>query len=214
MINNPSLTELGKMYGTDKIGSHTYLPIYEQYFDPIRDKKIRLLEIGYGGYANPDAGGESARMFADYFSEGEIVVTDIYPKNLKPNDRFIFKQGSQTDLLLMQGLGNFDIVIDDGSHNSSDVIISFCGLFPLLNDGGIYIVEDTQTSYWPECSPNMKSMEYFKSLCDGLNYNEVRRQGYQPTYFDQNIFAIHFYHNLIIVLKGDNTEPSNVVHNG
>jgi spermidine synthase len=39
--------------------------------------------------------------------------------------------------------GSFDIIIDDGSHMNRDVIKSFELLFPLLNDNGIYIVEDT-----------------------------------------------------------------------
>ena len=56
-------------------------------------------------------------------------------------------------------------------------------------------------------------MEFFKKLADGLNYNEISRKGYIPTYFDKHIFSIHFYHNLVIILKGDNTEPSNITHN-
>ena len=38
---------------------------------------------------------------------------------------------------------SFDIILDDGSHSNKDVINSFELLFPLLNDNGLYIVEDT-----------------------------------------------------------------------
>ena len=39
--------------------------------------------------------------------------------------------------------GIFDIILDDGLHINRDVIKSFEVLFPLLNDNGIYIIEDT-----------------------------------------------------------------------
>ena len=51
-------------------------------------------------------------------------------------------------------------------------------------------------------------MGYFKSLTDGLNYKEFVHGKYEPTYFDQNIISIHFYHALIIIHKGANNEGS------
>ena len=45
--------------------------------------------------------------------------------------------------LLQNKYGPFDIIIDDGSHINRDVIVSFEQLFPLLNDKGLYIIEDT-----------------------------------------------------------------------
>lgn len=39
--------------------------------------------------------------------------------------------------------GTFDVILDDGSHINKDVIQSFELLFPLLNDNGLYVVEDT-----------------------------------------------------------------------
>lgn len=212
-----TLTDLALKHGTDKFGGgHSYTCIYEMYLDPIRDKEIRLLEIGYGGYENPDCGGESARMWADYFKNGKIIVTDIYPKNLKPGDRFTFKQGSQTDEKFMTSLGRFSICLDDGSHISKDMIASFEIMFPLLEDGGIYIIEDVQTSYFKEYNHEglPTTMGYFKGLTDGLNHAEIRdRPNYVPTYFERNIFSIHYYHNLIIIMKGENMEPSNIVRN-
>lgn len=56
-------------------------------------------------------------------------------------------------------------------------------------------------------------MGYFKSLIDGLNHRELIKPGYVATYFDLNIESIHFYHNLIFIHKGDNSEDSNVVEN-
>lgn len=216
-----TLTELAIKYKTDKMGGHTYCPIYEQYFNHLRHKPIRLLEIGYGGwskengYNEPNLGGESACMFSAFFDhpDSEINVVDILPKNVKDKG-YTFHQGSQTDISFMMQFPGMSIIVDDGSHRSADVINTFKFMFPTMNNHGIYVIEDTQTSYWKEMSPNQPTtMEYFKSLCDGLNYNEIPRKGYNPIYFDMNILSIHFYHNLIFVFKGDNTEPSNTIRN-
>jgi hypothetical protein len=49
-------------------------------------------------------------------------------------------------------------------------ILTFKTLFPYLRKGGIYIVEDTTTSYWKEYKNNpISPMEYFKSLVDDVN---------------------------------------------
>ena len=39
-------------------------------------------------------------------------------------------------------------MIDDGGHTMEQQIVSIETLFPLLADGGVYLVEDTHTSYW------------------------------------------------------------------
>ena len=211
-----TLTQIGRETGTDKIGPHTYLPIYEQYFDHLRHKPIRLLEIGYGGwsskngYNEPNLGGESALMFATYFDhpDSEIIIIDIQHKNIPKNAPFKYFQGSQSDADFIRQFTDINILIDDGSHRSEDQITTFETMFPLMPDGGIYVIEDTQTSSWPELSPGRKATDYFKERTDRLNYKEIRG-GREGDYFDEHIFSIHFYHNLIFIFKGDNTEPSN-----
>lgn len=82
------------------------------------------------------------------------------------------------------------------------------------------MVEDTQTSYWSfvdndqwggssDLTAPHTSMNFFKSLVDGLNYEEFTLDEYTPTYFDEHIIAMHFYHNLVFVCKGLNNEGSN-----
>ena len=43
---------------------------------------------------------------------------------------------------------SYDLIIDDGSHVSKDIITSFARYFPLLKSGGMYIIEDLHASYW------------------------------------------------------------------
>jgi demethylmacrocin O-methyltransferase len=192
-------------------------------------KNLGFLEIGVGGYendekgyANSSLGGESLRFWKDYFPHTTIFGIDIQDKSALQEDRIVILQGSQTDedflARVVKRIGSLDIVIDDGSHINSHVIQTFRFLFPLLNDGGIYVIEDTQTSYWPTDgyggdSRNLNNpgtmMGFFKCLVDGLNHAEFDLEHYTPTYFDQHIVSVHFYHNLIFIYKGQNDCPSN-----
>jgi hypothetical protein len=218
------LEELAKKYGTDKISGHSYIEHYTTHFADRKNDPVRLLEIGVGGYEDPDAGGASLRMWRDYFQNGKIHGIDIHKKNIS-EDRIHVHIGSQTDRgflhSVVESMGGLDLVVDDGSHVNADVIATFQILFPLLSDNGIYVVEDTQTAYWKDYGGDFpadrggkasgSSMEFFKMLTDGLNHVEFIKPGYEPTYFDKMIKSMHFYHNLLFIYAGPNTEPSNIV---
>ncbi|GAB3833081.1 hypothetical protein ACFPIJ_21715 [Dactylosporangium cerinum] len=211
------LTELAMFYGSDKWGMHRYTPHYEFHLGGHRDRAVRLLEIGVGGHRDPYSGGASLRMWEEYFPRGLIYGVDIFDKRPLNRGRVRTFQGHQADHgfldTLLSETGELDIVIDDGSHINSHVIASFCSIFPHLRDGGLYVVEDVQTSYWPgyggssvELNDPSASMGFFKAMVDGLNYEEYIGIDYRPTYTDLKIVNISFYHNLIFVRKGDNRE--------
>ena len=107
--------------------------------------------------------------------------------------------------------GPFDIVIDDGSHVNRHVHHSFRTLWPHLAPGGLYVVEDLQTSYWPswgghpDATPPT-SMGLLKSFVDGLNRAEVGDPRGEGTYLERNISGISFHHNIAFVEKGLNAE--------
>jgi len=219
-----NLDKLGKIYRTDKIGCHYYTPLYQLHLKRFKFKRINLLEIGVGGYENQFEGGSSLRMWKKYFPFGKIFSLDIYDKSALQENRIKIFQGSQVDSDFLEKvtdeIGSLDIIIDDGSHINEHVIETFKLLFPKLKDGGIYIIEDTQTSYWLDFggdSENLNNpktmMNFFKSLVDSLNNKEFVLANYQQSYFDKKIVSMHFYHNLIFIYKGNNDEKSNMVVN-
>jgi hypothetical protein len=215
------LRELATKHGTDKWGRHWYAQHYQTHFAPRRHEALDLLEIGVGGYEDPAKGGESLRMWKEFFPNGRIYGLDIHDKTAFEEDRIRIFRGSQVDpetlAHVLEASGGFDIIIDDGSHRTEHVIASFELLFPKLRDGGIYAVEDMQTSYWPRYGGSTDddaphtSMAFFKRLADGLNHAERIRPGYIPTFFDLNIASIHFYHNMVFVCRGRNDAESNVM---
>jgi demethylmacrocin O-methyltransferase len=203
-MSSNNLRKLAFINNTDK-GSHGYVEFYDKYFRSLRKKKLSILEIGV-------AGGGSLRMWKYFFPKSMIYGIDICDKSALQEKRITIFKGDQSDEVFLRDvfskIGSLDIIIDDGSHMNAHVISSFRTLFPLLNEGGVYVVEDLQTSYWPkyggdnENLQNPKTtMNYFKSLTDGLNYQEFRRKDYEPSYFETHIASIHFYHNMIVIYK-------------
>ena len=208
------LTKLANLHGvdridaTDKAAGHSYTQHYHYHFSYMRSQKVRLLEIGIGGYENPNLGGSSLRMWKDYFPLGQIVGLDYYPKPGVAEDRIKTYAGSQASPLVIAEVLNgiegkeFDIIIDDGSHRPEHVIATFWMLFQHVSPNGWYVIEDVQTSYWPSfggaIAPQTRApttMEFFKSLIDGVNWEEVHQPGYDPTYMEKNILGLHFYHH-------------------
>lgn len=126
------MTQRAIDHGTDKY-EHGYLDFYRANF-PHEPKKI--LEIGVKT-------GASIRLWLDVFPEAEIHAVDLFQEfDIPFTDRRVkWYQGNQCDWQLLEQLRreNFDVIIDDGSHNSRDQMITFFGLF----NGKPYFIEDT-----------------------------------------------------------------------
>jgi demethylmacrocin O-methyltransferase len=154
-------------------------------------------------------------MWKRFFPNSHIVGIDLHDKSHLSEPRIDVIQCDQTDAAklteISQRYGGFDIIIDDGSHLNEHVILTFHILFPLLKNVGYYVIEDLQTAYWPSwgATKGKSSMDFLKSLLDGLNHvdNPFLEQ---PSYFDQHITEIAFFHNLCLIRKAGNDEPSNV----
>jgi hypothetical protein len=210
---------LAALCGTDKFGMHYYTPVYEALMGPHRGRLISLIELGVGGYANT-VGGESLMMWAAYFRKGRIYGVDIEDKTRLSEGRIKVFQCSQVDrdglTRLCADIGPCDFIIDDGSHINAHQIESFRILWPFVRDGGCYIVEDVQTSYWPSYggasigSPGHQDscMTYFKSLADSVNAAEFLTP--PQVEVDRTIGSIAFHHNLIVITKDVRVRSSNM----
>jgi len=129
----------------DKGTTHSYIDYYAEVLEPYRDTAKRVLEIGI-------AYGHSHNMWVEYFTKASIVGNDISDWFRHPNkpegaylDPRIYRiHGDSTDHAIWFDEGPFDVIIDDGSHMVEDQIATFKNLWPLLNSGGIYIIEDVK----------------------------------------------------------------------
>jgi hypothetical protein len=211
------LSQLGLKYGTDKADQHWYTPEYDRRFAELREAPIHLLEIGIGGYTDPDSGGESLRMWRDYFTNPDAVLVglDIHAK--APIDGCEVVQGDQTsraDLdALAERFGPFDIIIDDGSHIPNDVMQSWVVLWDHLTSPGWYVIEDLMTSYWPPFGGSSVRtgdtvIGFLQGLIDRIHYKEFDIPAYNPNRFDRTVVGLEIAHNIAFLRKGDNATPS------
>ena len=201
-MNNPS---------TDK-WVH-YFNIYKENFSRYKNKKITILEIGV-------LNGGSLKMWQNYFSpDSTIAGIDIISKCKKyEKDNIKIYIGDQTDInflgSVIKEIGTPDIIIDDGGHTCNQQITSFDYLFQHLNNQGIYLVEDTHSSYHPNFQDRhdgLTFMEYAKSLSDQLNlwnknhdykiYKKEVKEKINMPYFTKNIYKIAFYNSIVAFYK-------------
>jgi len=143
-----NLIDLAAKYGTDKL-QHGYIPFYEKH---LPKEPRRILEIGVRE-------GRSLAMWAEYFPNAEIHGLDLFIENssLKVREQLAkwrddndglsqeniyLHNGNQCDWQILEELRkyDFDVIIDDGSHNSRDQLMTFFGLF----NGKHYFIEDLQ----------------------------------------------------------------------
>lgn len=212
------LDDIAKRHGTDKSSdSHGYSRLYERYFASFPKQGGAILELGWGGHEDPDAGGASARMWRDWLPRWTVVCIDNETKNVT-DEGIQFRQGSQADpkfiASLVKEFGPFDAIVDDASHVSSLTIESFRLLWPALKPGGWYVVEDTHSGYhdfWygkAEANPdpdgktttgNRTTMQFLRRLADEVNFADRDSEWDlfpKEFWLGYNVEEIHFHYNI------------------
>lgn len=152
-----------------------YLSEYDRLFSDYRDRPVRLLEIGVQN-------GGSLELWSAYFPNAlHIVGCDINPECVRlryADQRISVVVGdANTDGVearIAAACPGFDLILDDGSHRSDDIVRSFVRYFPRLVDGGLFVVEDLHCSYWGAFKGGLydpaSSMAFFKGLIDVINH--------------------------------------------
>jgi cephalosporin hydroxylase len=185
-----------------------YLDIYERHLSCYRNKPFFFLEIGVFD-------GGSLDMWRHYFgNEATIVGIDINQECARrvdpPN---LVRIGSQADPKFLQGViaefGPPDVVLDDGSHMASHQRASFNALFPAVKEGGLYIIEDMHTSYWPEWEGGYRregtAVEFVKQMMDDLHAWYHKRPTVTPA--KESIGAIHVYDSVTVIERRRKARP-------
>lgn len=154
---NSLFIDIGTNVNTDKITHHGYDRFYPDYIK--RDIK-KLLEIGVEDYC-------SIKLWLEYCPNAFIYGFDI--KTELNNERVKVIRGDQSNEADLNNLknnigDNIDVILDDGSHIPTHQLSSFVKLFPSVINGGIYIIEDIETSYWKNNKPI-----YYYHLNEGVN---------------------------------------------
>jgi len=173
IITPNAIDRIFNKYDTDKNSYyHNYTRQYNTLLNNFIEKPIKYLEIGVYN-------GGSITAFKELFKHSTCILGLDINNNCKTfqdiSNNIFVEIGDATDAnfinTITKNYGSFDVILDDGSHSNRDVIKSFELLFPLLNDNGLYIVEDTicykSTSY---IEPNYENhLQYFFKYTQYLN---------------------------------------------
>jgi hypothetical protein len=181
-----------------------YFPIYEKHLTPWRNKTLTFMEIGV-------AKGGSVQMWKRFFGPmATIVGIDINPHCKEyEEDGIHVRIGDQSDPGFLAGVtkefGQFDIILDDGSHKMEHIRKTFDYLYPTLSKNGIYIIEDLHTAYWEEYGGGWEKEDSFinvsKKFIDELNA-EHSRGAVEQTFMTRNTLGISFYDSVIVFERG------------
>lgn len=170
-----TLHELAIKYGSDK-AEHNYCPFYEQTL--LKNPK-KILEIGV-------LKGASIRMWREYFPEAEIHGLDLFEENPIPDiEGVVWHKGNQCDWLLLEQLRkeDFDIIVEDCSHNARDQMMTFFGLF----NGKPYYIEDLACNRDPFYADKLP----YAASAQGLFFNTMANYGFITTFsMDRGIVMI------------------------
>lgn len=166
-----SLQQIGLESKTDKAYLHGYCDLYEESLSHLKDKKIRLLEIGIQGE-------NSIQMWREHLPNAEIHGIDVL--RIKPTVKDVTYHVLDAEKLnqleeFSRTQGIWDVIIDDGGHTMKQQQFALKMLWRNLKAGGIFIMEDLHTSFpprrWthnPELSPT--TYQLVESLQSGTGF--------------------------------------------
>ena len=179
-----TLDELFHHYGSDKANvfklnnksGHGFSKFYEKNFKKFKNKKINILEIG--SYA-----GGSAAAFVKYFSNANVFCFDINISNFKYKSKNIHVFGIDINdekkinkilesIFLQYNFDGFDLIIDDGSHNLSDILNGLKIFFQYVKSNGIYIIEDFKHPNYYKYNKNIKHI-FIDELLNNLQNKKI-----------------------------------------
>ena len=195
---------------------HHYLPLYERYFGPWRNRPLRFLEIGVSK-------GGSLQMWRKYFGPDAVIFgIDIDPDCAQFNGQAAqVRIGSQDDpaflARVVAEMGGVDVVLDDGSHVMAHIERSFDVLFPLLEMGGIYMIEDLHTAYWASHGGGFSAKDnYFNTLHDMIDdmhhwYHEIP-QG--KAAIASAVAGLHVHDSIVVIDKARVYAPTHSIVGG
>jgi len=216
--------------GSDKVMRHGYHEAYGPFLSPyLRTPGMSVLEIGVQN-------GNSLKLWQNLFPGHQLIAGVCHGTfgSIKLNgfksqfsERVVLYQGDQSDPKFWKVVEEdlkghkFDIIVDDGSHVPWHQIFTLETIFgTLLKEGGIYIVEDVETSYWDRKDrlPSIYGMYEIRGAGVGTRGSVVqklkeisevlnRRFFNMPSFsilkskVDHEIASISFSRNCIVLMK-------------
>jgi len=200
-------------YNTDK--RLHFLDIYHKYFEKYRNTECVFLEIGVFK-------GDSIKMWKEYLGKSaKIIGVDIDRELIKFSDEQVtIEIGSQDSRFfwkyIKEKYKKIDVILDDGGHTMNQQITTFLEMFPHISSGGVYICEDTWTSYWygggggidynDGLCREKSFIEFALALVDEMERNISIRSplgGHYSSKYTRVLESVSFYPGICAFVKND-----------
>lgn len=182
-----------------------YFNVYEMHLGKFVNNSPVVVEVGV-------AGGGSLEMWDKYFGKtATLYGIDNIPQIDQVNGATLILGDQSSPIFwdnFLKTINGIDVFVDDGSHINKDQILTFTKVWPHMRDGGVYICEDTHTSYWQQYGGQLKNpstfMEFSKQLTDVLNISYINDAKLSAEFFNlvKDIGSISFYDSQVVFTKG------------
>ena len=198
----------------------SYLSFYDRLLNEYRTKKLNLMEIGVQN-------GGSLETWKTFFPNANVFIgCDIDERcgNLQYDDprvNIVVGDANLPDTInkISTICSEFDIIIDDGSHQSTDILRSFLIYFPMVKPEGIFVIEDVHTLYQSQYGGGIlnefSAYNFFKKIIDVVSFqfwkDDLSMDVFFRTFFPAGqipafikegwIESIEFKNSLIVIRK-------------
>lgn len=178
-----------------------YFAVYQRHIKP--NQPIVLWEIGV------DEGG-SVQLWQRYLGpRAQVVGLDIDPEceaHQRPGVAIRIGNQASTAFLdsVLAEFGVPDVVIDDGSHITTDILTTLSHVYPQMPRSGVYIIEDAHAFFWPESSGGVQSQWIVDELLPVARQLNAQLSRDQITVDEVSrlTFGISFYESMIVLERG------------
>lgn len=175
-------------------------------------KPVKLLEVGIQN-------GGSLELWSKLLPKGSVIRgIDIIPEVERlrfngPNEIRVDSADATDPGVVETIIGEelFDVVIDDASHKSSDIIATFNLLFKNVAPGGKYIIEDLHCSYFSTHEggyrKNRSAIEWLKQLIDSVNFDHIVKSELDDAEIafhsglNKHVARVSFYDSVAVIEK-------------
>jgi cephalosporin hydroxylase len=185
ILNGQGINGFEAPGGTDKQTIHSYGAVYEKLLTALDKDVITFLEVGvqYGG---------SLLLWHELLPNAQLIAVDIadqvhesIKQRLSP-DRYSFfvadAYTTDTQKLVQDKAKNgLDVIVDDGPHTLASQEAFLRLYFPMLNEGGVAVVEDVQDVSWFDTLA--------AALPDGAKFETIDLRGNKGRYDDLMFIA-------------------------
>ena len=191
-----------KGHALNETCKHNYTTVYHSIFKDIRDKELRVFELGLGtnniympSSMGPDGRpGASVYGWSEYFDKSKIYGADIDKDILFNTDRIKTYYCDQTNPNIISSMWEepelcepFDIIVEDGLHEFWANVCFFENSIHKLAKNGYFIIEDVVE---PEIELFNTKIQEWQTKFPDLSFALIKIPCAINSY-DNNLIVIH-----------------------